>query len=232
MRDKSRWLSDGKNWAMLNTRVLVDKFFTQPVWMMWIRATPASIIDLNLRPPSWLRWIKLFEAVLNWRHSLMTFPISLLTVLRRTIGLKALGESYDFLLDLGIMIVVDLLKCEGQYPTLIQALVMLIMTLRHLSSLKIAFKWLHDNLSGPEADKLLQLASVILNSSFEKVGHDKIGLSVISLRTLTSTWWWRAILNVEWRAFQRSSILRHWQLLYLIDLIAGNLYLLTQFISS
>ena len=70
----------------------------------------------------------------------MTFSISLLTVLRRTIGLKALGESYDFLLGLGIMIVVDLLKCEGQYPTLIQALAMLIMTLRQSSSLRIVFK--------------------------------------------------------------------------------------------
>ena len=59
-----------------------------------------------------------------------------------------------------------------------------------------------------------------------------MGLSVISSRISTSTWWWSAILNVEWRAFQRSLILRHWQLLYLMDSIAGNLYLLTQFISS
>jgi len=82
--------------------------------MMWVRVTPASIVDLNLRL---LEWIKLFEAVLNWRHSPMTFSMSLLTVLRRTIGLKALGELYDFLLGLEIMTVVDLLKCEGQYPT-------------------------------------------------------------------------------------------------------------------
>ena len=105
----------------------------------------------------------------------MTFSMSLLTVLRRTIGLKAFRELYDFLLGLGIMIVVDLLKCESQYLTSIQALAMLIMTLRHLSSLKIAFKWLHDNFSGPGADNLLQLASVILNSSFEKVGHNEMG---------------------------------------------------------
>ena len=39
-------------------------------------------------------------------------------------------------------------------------------------------------------------------------------------------------MNVEWRAFQRSSISRHWQLLYLMDSIVGNLHLLTQFISS
>jgi len=70
----------------------------------------------------------------------MTFSMNLLTVLRRMIGLKALGESYDFLLGLGIMTIVDFLKCEGQYPTLIQALAMLIMTLRQSSSLKIVFK--------------------------------------------------------------------------------------------
>ena len=33
----------------------------------------------------------------------MTFSMSLPTVLRRTTGLKALGESYDFLLGLGMM---------------------------------------------------------------------------------------------------------------------------------
>ena len=43
----------------------------------------------------------------------MTSSMSLPTVLRRMIGLKALGKSYDFLLGLGIMTVVDLLKCEG-----------------------------------------------------------------------------------------------------------------------
>ena len=34
IRDKSQWLSDGKNCAMSNTRVLIDKFFTQPVQIM------------------------------------------------------------------------------------------------------------------------------------------------------------------------------------------------------
>jgi len=47
----------------------------------------------------------------------MTFSMSLPTVLRRTIDLKALRELYDFLLGLGITIIVDLLKCKGQYPT-------------------------------------------------------------------------------------------------------------------
>jgi len=52
IRDKSQWLSNGKNCAMSNTRVLIDKFFTQHVQIMWVRATPTSIVDLNLRPPS------------------------------------------------------------------------------------------------------------------------------------------------------------------------------------
>ena len=56
--------------------------------------------------------------------------MSLPTMLRRTIGLNDLEELYDFLLGLGMTIMVDLLKCEGQYPNSIQALVMLIMILR------------------------------------------------------------------------------------------------------
>jgi len=89
------------------------------------------------------------------------------------------------------------LKCEGQWPTSIQALAMLIMTFRHSSSLKIYFKWPHSNLSGPRADELLQLERASLNFSFEKVGQGKIGLSSISLRMSTLTWRWSALLNVE-----------------------------------
>ena len=40
----------------------------------------------------------------------MTFSISLLRVLRRMMGLKALEVLYDSLLDFRIMIVVDVLK--------------------------------------------------------------------------------------------------------------------------
>ena len=217
---------------MSNASVLVDKFFTHPEQMIWVKVTPALIMDLNLRLPSWHGWMKLFEATWNWRHSPMTFSISLPTVLRRTIGLKALEELYNFLLGLRMITIVDFLKCEGQWPTSIQVLAMLMMTFRHSSSLKIHFKWPYDNLSGPGADKLLQLERVSLSSSFEKVGQDKIGLLLISLRMLILTWQWSVLLNVEWRAFQRSSISRHWQSSYLIDLMAGNLYLLTQLISS
>ena len=106
------------------------------------------------------------------------------------------------------------------------------MTFRHLSSLRIYFKWPHNNLSGPEADELLQLERVSLNSSFEKMGQGDINLSLISSRMLALTWQWSALLNVEWRACHRFSILRHWQSSYLIDSMAGNLHLLTQLISS
>jgi len=44
----------------------------------------------------------------------MTFSISLLIVLSKMIGLKALGESYDFLLCLGMMTDVETLKYESQ----------------------------------------------------------------------------------------------------------------------
>ena len=43
----------------------------------------------------------------------MTFSISLSTVLKRIIGLNNLGELYDFLFGLGIITIVDILKCDG-----------------------------------------------------------------------------------------------------------------------
>jgi len=44
----------------------------------------------------------------------MTFLINLLIVLSKTIGQKALEESYDSLLGLGIMMDIETLKCDGQ----------------------------------------------------------------------------------------------------------------------
>ena len=155
MRVRSQWLSDGKNCEMSKVRVLMDMFLVHPALMMWVSATPTSIVDLNLRPPSWLGWMKLFDVVLNWSLSLITFSISLPTVLRRTIGLNNLGESYNFLFGLGMTIIVDLLKCEGQYPNSIQALTMWMIILRHLLSLRIILRWPHVNLLGLGTKKLL-----------------------------------------------------------------------------
>ena len=85
---------------------------------MCVSVTPTSVVDLNFNPPSWLGWMKLLAAIMNWSLSPITFLTSLPIVLSRTIGLKDLGVSYDFLFSLGMMTVVDLLKCEGQYPNI------------------------------------------------------------------------------------------------------------------
>ena len=66
--------------------------------------------------------------------------MSLPRVLRRTISLNDLGESYDFLLGLGMTTVVDFLKYKGQYPNSIQVLAILIMKLRQSLSLRIVLR--------------------------------------------------------------------------------------------
>ena len=52
---------------------------------------------------------------IDWNCNLLliTFSISLLIVLSKMIGLKALEESYDSLLGLGIMMDVETLKFNG-----------------------------------------------------------------------------------------------------------------------
>jgi len=56
--------------------------------------------------------MKLFEIEWNCNCSPMTFSMSFPKVLRRTMGLKVLGELYDSLLGLGKMMDVEILKCE------------------------------------------------------------------------------------------------------------------------
>ena len=109
---------------------------------------------------------------------------------------------------------------------------MQIMLFKHLSSLRMILRWLHDNLSGPGVEALLQFAMAILNSSFKNGGQGEVGLLMISSRTSMSTWWWRAVLKVEWSAFHRSLMSWYYWLLCLMALIVGNFLLLTQFMSS
>ena len=232
IRERSWWLSNRKNWAILNTRVLMVKFLTQPVRIACIRAIPALVVDLNLRLPSWLRWIKLLDTVWNCSLSPMTFSISLPMVLKRTIGLNDLGESYDFLLGLGITIVVEVLKCNGQYPKLMHALAIQTKVSRHSMSSKIVLRWFHESLSGPGAEELLQLDNRNLNSSLENSGQGTMDLLLNSSRIDVSTWRLLAMLKVEWRAHHKSLISIHCWPLYLIVSIASNFFLLTQFISS
>ena len=67
----------------------------------------------------------------------MTFSINLLIVLSRTISLKVFRKLYNFLLGLGIMIDVETLKCDGQWPKSMYASAMLMNFLRHTAFLII-----------------------------------------------------------------------------------------------
>jgi len=93
-------------------------------------------------------------------------------------------------------------------------------------------RWFHDSLSSPDIDELLQLLIEHLNFSLENSTQNDGNLLLILSRTSMSICQWRAVLNMEWRAFQRLSRVRHGWLSYLIALITGSLYLLTQLMSS
>jgi len=61
----------------------------------------------------------------------MTFSINLPNMFKRTINLNIFRVLYEALLSLGIIIEVDILKYDSQYPKLIHVLVILITFLRH-----------------------------------------------------------------------------------------------------
>ena len=231
MRVSSRWLRDRKNWEISKARVLIVLFLAHSEWTMWVRVTPASVVDLNFNPPNWLRWTKSLLVTVNWNLSAMTFLIILPKVLRSTIGWKYLGWSYAFLLDLGIITVNECLKSFGQYPKLKHESAILITLARHLSWLRIILRCHHDNLSSSGADELLHLLITYLNSSLEKGLQLEVALCSILLRILILTWWLRAVLKKSWSAFHRLSGGRHGRPSYLMASIAGSLCLLIQFIS-
>ena len=133
MSTRSWWFSDGKNWEISKARELVALSLAHPDRMMWVRAMPASAVDLNFKPPSWLGWIKLLDATMNWSLLAITFSMSLPRVLRRMIGWKAFRWSYNDLFGLDMTIVVDTLKYFGQWPKLMQVSVMLMILDRQSS---------------------------------------------------------------------------------------------------
>ena len=90
---------------------------------------------------------------------------------------------YDFLLSLEMITVVDVLKWNGQCPKLIHTLAMSMSLLMHLSYHMICLMWLHDSLSGPEADELLHLPMALTSSSFENGAHILTSLSEISSKS-------------------------------------------------
>ena len=185
---RSWWFKKGKNCDISNAKVLVMQFFSQPDWMIYVRAIPASMMDLNFKPPNWLEWMKLLATMWNCILSSMIFLISFSRVLSKTIGLNNLGESYNNLFGLGIITVDDLLKWFGQYPKSIQVFAIFMMLLMQILSFRMILRWLHDSLSSPGVEELLQLPSVILNSSFENRAQVDTYLLPISSRMLISTW--------------------------------------------
>ena len=119
----------------------------------------------------------------------MTFSISLPTVLSRIIGLNNLKKSYRDLLSFGIMTVIDFLKWDSQKPKSMHALAILMILSKQTLSWRTILRWLHDNLSGPGVEELLQLVMAILNSSLENRAHEKDNFATILSSILGSTLW-------------------------------------------
>ena len=145
--------------------------------------------------------MKLLDIMWNWSLLPITFSISFPRVLRRIIGLKDLGESYNALLGLEITIIINILKWLGQCPNLIQALVMAIMFSRHVLSLITHFRCPHNSLSELGADELLYLTMALVNSFSKNGNHNEEQYRLSSFSTFSSTWQNWAVVNEEWRAY-------------------------------
>ena len=174
----------------------------------------------------------IFDKAWNWSLSPMTFSINLPSVFKSMIGLNIFGMLYKGLLGLEMIINVDVLKYDGQYPNLKHMLAMSINLSRHSEFLMISLICCYDNLFSPRVELLLYLSIAKKNSCFEKGGHSEWGLSrILSIRLLL-TCQYCAKLNVSWRACQRSLISRHRLPLYLIASIVESFLFFTQFINS
>ena len=109
-------------------------------------------------------------------------------VLRSTIGLKDLEELYNFLLGFGMIIDVNILKWDGQWPNSKHASAILIILFRHELFLTIHLRCLQDSLLGPGVDKLLHLAIELMNSSLENGTHSEECLFEILFNITKLTW--------------------------------------------
>ena len=148
--------------------MLVDRFLTQSDHMKWVKAIPASIVDLCLSLSSWQKWIKLLEINKNCNCSPIIFSKSFPVVLSRTIRQNDLVESYKALFGLRIITVVKVLKWDGQWFRSIHMLAMSISLSMYSSFLTIFLRYLQDNLSGPKVEELLHLLMALISSAFEK----------------------------------------------------------------
>ncbi len=75
---------------------------------------------------------------------------------------------YDILLGLEIIIDIDILKCNSQYPNSKHALAILMNLLKQSISLIISLRYLQDNLSDLGVESLLYLSIAKRNSFLEK----------------------------------------------------------------
>jgi len=131
------------------------------------------------------------------------------------------------LLGLEITTVIDVLKWDSQCSKSIQTLAISMNLLIQSLFLMIDLIWLHVNLSGPGADKLLYFLIALISSSLENGVHSVVTLSEISSRKWMSTSWDWAELKELWRTFHRSSSLIYGHPLYWMASIAGSLCFLT-----
>ena len=70
-----------------------------------------------------------------------------------------------------MIIVIDVLKWLGQWPSLKQVLVIFMILFKHNLSLMIYLRWPYKSLSKPGANKLLYFAIALVNSSSENGIH-------------------------------------------------------------
>ena len=116
-------------------------------------------------------------------------------VLKRIIGLKDLGKLYDFLLGFGMMMDMDILKWDGQWPNSKYTSAILIILFRCELFLTIYLRYLQDSLLGPRVGELLHLAIDLMNSSLENGTHFEEHLFEISFNILKLIWQSWAMLN-------------------------------------
>lgn len=202
-----QWLRDGKNSTISNVRVLVKRLLTYPMQMIYIRIMPTSMVKHCLRLSNWQECMKFFKIDWNCSLSLMTFFMSLPSILSKTIGLNTFRKLYNVLFGFGIIF------------------------WRHSSFWMIILMCLQDNLFGLEVNILLHLKIALLNFSFEKGFQLIVDTLRISFSKSMFIWWFWAKLNNRWSACHKSSSLRYSWPSYWMILIFGSFHFFTKFMS-
>ena len=96
-----------------------------------------------------------------------------------------------------MIIEVDILKYDGQWPRSICVLVILTILNRYLSLFTTTLRYLQETQLDSGMDELLHFLIVFLNFSFEKFGHSDKGSKEILFNKCIFTWWFCAKLNIQ-----------------------------------